>query len=410
MKTYAGVVCALWMGIGFGAAAQSVNAQEDGKKETTQQGPAKQEMAKPDAVKQGGIIDESCDKASHGPLRLIQSIPLPNVEGYFDHMAADVKGQRLFVPGELQRSIEVIDLKTGNVLHSIVGFGGDPRKILYFPETNEIWVDDGDATVKSFDATSYELKKNIPLATHELADDSRRIPDNGAYDPATHLFYLGSRSDSKPNAGPHGSIEIVDLKAGTYVGTIELPAKNPAGLALDAKTNRLYVVMGDSSQTVVVDLQKRAVINTWPITGGPEPHAVAVDSAHRRLLIGSRVKRSHTYRPGKLVIMDADSGNVLNTIDTEAGVDELFYDIPTKRVYYNGSGGYVEVFKQIDADHYQSLGRAATGAIAKTALLVPELHRFYAAVPKHLIITPPVPQAKEVSIEDAKIMVFEVMK
>src|SRR3981081_1715152 len=55
------------------------------------------------------------------PLKQIQSIPLPNVEGYFDHMAADVKGQRLFVPGELQRSIEVIDLKTGNVLHSIVG-------------------------------------------------------------------------------------------------------------------------------------------------------------------------------------------------------------------------------------------------------------------------------------------------
>jgi len=33
------------------------------------------------------------------PLIQIQSIPLPNVEGYFDHMAVDIKGQRLFVPG-----------------------------------------------------------------------------------------------------------------------------------------------------------------------------------------------------------------------------------------------------------------------------------------------------------------------
>src|ERR1700720_2131868 len=84
------------------------------------------------------------------PLKQIQSIPLPNVEGYFDHMAVDIKGQRLFVPGEHQRTIEVIDLRAGKVVHTITGFGGDPRKTIYLPETNEIWVDDGDATCKAF--------------------------------------------------------------------------------------------------------------------------------------------------------------------------------------------------------------------------------------------------------------------
>ena len=34
------------------------------------------------------------------PMKLLQTIPLPNVEGYFDHMAVDIKGQRLFLPGE----------------------------------------------------------------------------------------------------------------------------------------------------------------------------------------------------------------------------------------------------------------------------------------------------------------------
>jgi hypothetical protein len=47
--------------------------------------------------------------------------------------------------------------------------------------------------------------------------------------------------------------------------------------------------------------------------------------------------------------------------------------------------------------------------IAKTSLLVPELSRFYSAVPKHVILTPPVPQAKEAIIEDAKINVYEVL-
>ena len=343
------------------------------------------------------------------PLRLVQAIPLPSVEGYFDHMAVDIKGQRLFVPGEHQRTIEVIDLRTGKDIHTITGFGGDPRKTLYLPETNQIWVDDGDSTVKAFSGDTYELVKNVPLTGHDKDKDSRKVPDNGVYDPATHLFYLGDRSDSTPNAGPKGSIEIVDTKNGTLVGSIDVEGKNPAGLTLDPSSSKLYVVMGDTSQVVVIDLQKRAVVASWPITGGPEPHAVAIDAPNRRLFIGSRVKRSHIYKPGKLVVMNADTGKVIDAIDTEGGVDEVEWEPKTRRIYYTGTTGFVEVFKQIDADHYQSLGKVATGALAKTSLLSPELNRFFAAIPKHVILTPPVPESKEATIEDAHVMVYEVL-
>jgi DNA-binding beta-propeller fold protein YncE len=343
------------------------------------------------------------------PMKLVQTIELPNVEGYFDHMAVDVKGQRLFLPGENQRTIEVIDLRAGKVIHTITGFGGDPRKTIYLPETNQIWVDDGDSTVKAFSGDTYELVKTVPLSGYDKDKDSRKVPDNGVYDPATHLFYLGDRSDSTPNAGPKGSIEIVDLKSGTLVGSIDVDGKNPAGLVLDPSSPKLYVVMGDTSQVLVIDLQKRAVTASWPITGGPEPHAIAIDAPNRRLFIGSRVKRSHIYKPGKLVVMNADTGKVIDAIDTEGGVDEVVWEPHTRRIYYTGTTGFVEVFKQIDADHYQSLGEVATGVLAKTSLLSPELNRFYAAIPKHVILTPPVPQSKEASIEDAHVMVYEVL-
>jgi DNA-binding beta-propeller fold protein YncE len=302
-----------------------------------------------------------------------------------------------------------VDLRTGKVIRSITGFGGDPRKAIYLPQTNEIWVDDGDATCKAFSGDTYELIKNIPLSGHDLDADSRRIPDNGAYDPVAQLFYLGDRADGLKREGIKGSIEIVDLKNGKYVGSIETEGQNPAGLALDPASSKLYAVMGDTSQVVVIDREKRAVIATWPITGGPEPHAVALDAAHHRLLIGSRVKRGHLYKPGKLVVMDSDTGKVIDAIDTEGGVDEVVYDAPSKRVYYTGTTGYIDVFKQVDADHYQRLGMAPTGAIAKTSLFVPELKRFYVAVPKHVILTPPIPESKEATIEEAKILVFEVL-
>ncbi|GAC1678017.1 MAG: hypothetical protein PVS2B2_14870 [Candidatus Acidiferrum sp.] len=342
------------------------------------------------------------------PLKLVQSIPLPNVEGYFDHMAVDVKGQRLFVPGEHQRTIEVIDLRSGKVLHTITGFGGDPRKTIYLRETNEIWVDDGDATCKAFSGDTYELIKNIPLTGNDLGKDSRRVPDNGVYDPVTHLFYLGDRADGLKKEGIKGSIEIVDLKNSKLAGSIDVDGLNPAGLVLDPASPKMFVVMGDSSNVMVIDRDKRAVIATWPITGGPEPHAIAIDAAHRRLFIGSRVKRSHIYKPGKLVVMDSDTGKVIDAIDTEGGVDEVVFDAPSKRIYYTGTTGFVEVFKQVDADHYDRLGRVATGPLAKTTLLVPELGRFYAAVPKLVILVPPIPQSKEATIEDAKILVFDI--
>lgn len=344
------------------------------------------------------------------PLRLVQAIPLPNVEGYFDHMAVDVKGQRLFVPGEHQRTIEVIDLRTGKDIHTITGFGGDPRKTIYLPQTNEIWVDDGDATVKAFSGETYELVKNIPLSGHDLDNDSRRVPDNGVYDPATGLFYLGDRADGLKKEGIKGSIEIVDTKSGKFLGSIEVDGLNPAGLALDPKSSKLYVVTGDTSNVIVIDREQRKVLATWPITGGPEPHAVAFDGAHHRLLIGSRVKRSHIYKPGKLVVMDSDTGRVIDAIDTEGGVDEVVFEPKSGRVYYTGTTGFVEVFKQIDGDHYERLGRVPTGPIAKTSLLVPEMNRFYAAIPKHVILVPPIPQSKEATIVDAQILVYDVIQ
>src|SRR5882757_50586 len=94
--------------------------------------------------------------------KLIGYITLPNVEGWMDHLAVDVKGQRLFVPAEHQKTIEVVDLRAGKVIHTITGFAGAPRKTLYLPESNQIWVDDAES-VKYFNAETYALIKSIPF-------------------------------------------------------------------------------------------------------------------------------------------------------------------------------------------------------------------------------------------------------
>ena len=54
-------------------------------------------------------------------LRLVQTIPLPHVEGRIDHLAVDLQGQRLFVAALGNNTLEVLDLKAGTRLHTITG-------------------------------------------------------------------------------------------------------------------------------------------------------------------------------------------------------------------------------------------------------------------------------------------------
>src|SRR3989442_14860641 len=112
-----------------------------------------------------------------------------------------------------------------------------------------------------------------------------------------------------------GSIEIVYTKAGKLVASIKMNGSDPGVTSIDPSGTRLYVAMGDvvggESHLKVVDLEKRAVVAEWPITGGPAPHATGLDAAHHRLFIGSRVKGGHQYEPGKLAVMDTETGKAV---------------------------------------------------------------------------------------------------
>jgi hypothetical protein len=73
------------------------------------------------------------------PLRLVQTISLPNVKGRIDHMDVDTKGNRLFVAGLENGSLEVVDLKTGQWLRSIPGFR-KPQGVVYVSSLNRLFL------------------------------------------------------------------------------------------------------------------------------------------------------------------------------------------------------------------------------------------------------------------------------
>jgi hypothetical protein len=324
-----------------------------------------------------------------------------------DHLAADVKGQRLFIAGEAAKSILVVDLRAAKMVHETKELPAMPKKLFYLADTNELWFTLADNSVLALSGSTYEPIHTVKLTAYGNADKGA---DNAAYDPATHMLYAavevftnveqvesGGGSDHVANGA---SVDIVDTKSAKLVGSVNLPGGDPAGVALDQVAKRLYVTMGDiiggESHVAVVDLEKRAVLAQWPITGGPVPHAAGIDPVHHRLFVGSRMKPhigevggGHQYEPGKLVIMDTQTGKVVQVLDSVGGADNVDFDQATGRIYFTGTTGTVAVFQEKDPDHYELLGKVPTGAIAKSGLWVPELNRFYTAVPKHYVLTPP---------------------
>jgi hypothetical protein len=86
-------------------------------------------------------------------LKLVQSIPLPDVDGRIDHFSIDVNGRRAFLAALTKNTIEVVDLKAGRVIQTLPGFA-KPQGVCFVAELNRLFVATGtDGALTMLDGT-----------------------------------------------------------------------------------------------------------------------------------------------------------------------------------------------------------------------------------------------------------------
>src|ERR1700724_217387 len=74
------------------------------------------------------------------PLNLIQTITMPGLhDGDFDHFALDLQGQRLFLAAEDNSAVEVLDLRTNKLIHTITDVK-TPHSMAYNTESKKLFV------------------------------------------------------------------------------------------------------------------------------------------------------------------------------------------------------------------------------------------------------------------------------
>ena len=309
------------------------------------------------------------------PLKLVETIPLPGLkDGDFDHFAPDVDGHQLFLTAEENGKVQVLDTNTNKLIHTIEDVKA-PHAILYLQDLKKLFIVEGDASaVRVYDSDSYQAVGEIKMSIDA---------DSIAYDPATNYLYVvnGGREAHTP----YSLISVIDTNNSKRLRDIKINSNRVEASVLEKSGPRTFCNITGQNAVGVLDRNESALAATWRLPPGDTQ--MALDEANHRLFVVTR-------KPGKLIVLNSENGKVIADLPAAGLVDDLSYDARQKRLYLAGEQS-LDVFDQKDPDHYVLLARIPGSFRAKTGILVPELNRYYLAVPHH-------------ENKDAEVRVYEI--
>jgi hypothetical protein len=182
-----------------------------------------------------------------------------------------------------------------------------------------------------------------------------------------------------------------------FVADMIAPTYRPGHLAEMAMEDDGKLLACDSRADLIFqfDTRKRELLKSWPAHGDGAGD-LALDRARHRLFVGTRV-------PAEMTVYDSLSGKEIASLPGPETMDGVYYDADLKRIYMSGgrwygtpeaSPGWVYVYQQQDADHYQLVSKVKTRPGSGTSLFVPQLKRLYVA-------------SQAIGTQKASILVFE---
>ena len=280
---------------------------------------------------------------------------LPDVNGRLDHMTIDLKSDRLFVAALGNGTVEVIELKSGKILHSIKDLD-KPQGVLYLPGNDLLLVTSADdGTCKIFSASNFKLLKQF-----QFESDA----DNIRFDKKREIAFVGFDS------GGIAAIDVLNLK---LLYKIVLPA-HPESFQIDEDNGKMFVNVPDVNQLIVIDLVKKMITERVKL-GIKNNFPMALDLKHQIIFIGVR-------NPPKLILIDANSLNIISEKNISGDADDIYYDQSDSLIFVSCGSGFIDIIKFVNYKDMSLKEEIKTYPGTRTSLYVPELKKFFVAVRK----------------------------
>lgn len=278
--------------------------------------------------------------AQQGPNKVLQKARVGG-DGRFDYVYADSVGRKLYIPrtGTNPR-VTVYDLDSLKSLGEIPNVNA--RGVAVDPKTQH-----GFASSKP--VAMFNTQTLAPIKTIDVEGG----PDGILFDPYNERVWVFSHR--APNA------TIIDSKDGSVVGTLDLGGA-PEQAATDGK-GHMWVDLEDKDSIAAVDTKTLKVTATYSLEGkGGGPGGLAFDAKHRVLF-------ASCHNPATMVILNADTGKILDTLPIGMGTDGATFDPATMEAFSSNGDGTLTVIKDDGGSKFTVEQNVETMRGAKTLTL-----------------------------------------
>jgi YVTN family beta-propeller protein len=268
---------------------------------------------------------------------------------YFDYITVDSSGRRVYLSRGTE--IKVLDADTGAAVGTITGLKQD-HGVAVASEFGRGFISDGGQGK----AIIFDLKTLKVTGEAKAEQDA----DSIAYDPASKRVFV-------MNGDPNSST-VIDARTGNVVDTIHLGG-SPEFAVADGK-GTVYVNLEDKNELLAIDSNTLKIKSRWPIAPAGGPTALAMDREHRRLFSAGR-------NPKMLVVVDADSGKVIQSFPISTGVDAAAYEPESGLIFASTREGMIHIFHEDSPDKFSQVETVKTEFGAKTMGLDTKTHQLF---------------------------------
>ncbi len=275
--------------------------------------------------------------AAPAPYHVIATWPVGG-EGGWDALTADTSARRLYVSHATR--VEVLDLDSGKSVGVILDTPG-VHAIAIASALGRGFVSAGrDSSVIIFDTKTLARLARVHLPAAN--------PDAILFEPVSSRVFAFN--------GGNANLTALDAASGAVVGTLDLGGR-PEFAVADGKGG-VDVNIEDRGEVVTLDARSLAITHRWPLAPGEEPTGIALDRERHRLF--------STCSNGKLVVLDSESGKLLDTLRIGERVDGAAFDARRRLVFTSNGIGTLTVGREAAPGRFEVAENDSTRLGART--------------------------------------------
>ncbi|HET9100079.1 MAG TPA: YncE family protein [Acidobacteriaceae bacterium] len=312
--------------------------------------------------------------AGNATLREVAHFDLPGPPGKrFDYLTIDSVDDWLLSAHLAAGQTYVIDLKTTKVVGTIPDTPG-VEGIEFVPETRTVYTSNsGDNSIGIAPLAGMKVVKKLPTASK---------PDGSAFAAPFHKLYV---SDERGKAEA-----VIDTEKNVIVKTLHFESET--GMPqYDPIARKVYVNLQDQNLFAVIDPATDAVIAKYPVAGCHGNHGMSLDPEHHRAFLSCEGNL-------RMTVFDLDKHKAIASLPMPEGPDVIKFDGGLGRIYVACYSGFLAVFHEDDADHYQLLQNFPVQPRVHSLAVDPATHRVYT------------PEEQENGLGVSRMIVYEAIR